>query len=227
MKGFERYWSRKGNKNMEVSLKALNSTMKAMNSLPLIYNTNGDWMRSGNTGGTYKDGYITDNIFDAIPDTGIIQRLSYNPGYIKHDWDSDSKNLDMWRFYEEKGNLNSIYDAIVEFEETVAHEIEHEILQAYGGTAYSWQHKGSSYYFPQDTKPVKGEETLKGKISHIDYMDTDGEYYPKTGEIDLMKYYHNLYDKQGRAISTSDLRRTVVSEKDVLSLLWLTKFKIT
>lgn len=46
-----------------------------------------------------------------------------------------------------------------EFEFTCAHEIGHEILQAYGGTVFSWQHKGSSYYLPQDTKPV-GKESL-------------------------------------------------------------------
>ncbi|WP_165764899.1 hypothetical protein [Flavobacterium davisii] len=57
-------------------------------------------------------------------------------------------------------------------------------------------------------------------------MNSVGEYYPKTGEIDLMKYYNNLYDKKGRIISSSDLRRTVASEKDVIGFLWLAKIKI-
>ncbi|MFL0108216.1 hypothetical protein V2629_15930, partial [Tenacibaculum maritimum] len=39
---------------------------------------------------------------------------------------------------------------------------------------------------------------------------------PKQGEIDLMKYYDKYYDKQ----------RTVASQKDVLSLLWLTKLEL-
>ncbi|WP_407322413.1 hypothetical protein R5O21_05875 [Tenacibaculum maritimum] len=39
---------------------------------------------------------------------------------------------------------------------------------------------------------------------------------PKQGEIDLMKYYDKYYDKQ----------RTVASQKDFLSLLWLTKLEL-
>ncbi|MFL0141878.1 hypothetical protein V2626_06080, partial [Tenacibaculum maritimum] len=39
---------------------------------------------------------------------------------------------------------------------------------------------------------------------------------PKQGKIDLMKYYDKYYDKQ----------RTVASQKDVLSLLWLTKLEL-
>ncbi|OWP83403.1 hypothetical protein BWK59_10725 [Flavobacterium davisii] len=73
LKGLEKYWSRNGSKktgnfvninseNYEVYVKAINSTSKAMNALPVVYNTNGDWMRSGNTGGSYWDGDIMDNV---------------------------------------------------------------------------------------------------------------------------------------------------------------------
>lgn len=103
---------------------------------------------------------------------------------------------------------------------TAAHELGHELLQAYGGTIYSWQHKGSSYYLPQGTKPTKGKETRWERMTHWDEMETDGEDYPVNGgEIDVMKYYN----KEPR-IKYFD--RTVASEKDVLGLVWLTKLKI-
>jgi len=35
-------------------------------------------------------------------------------------------------------------DEDLEFKFTSAHEKAHEIIQAFGGTAFSWQHKGSS-----------------------------------------------------------------------------------
>jgi hypothetical protein len=180
-------------------------------------------MRSGNPGGCYKDGNLDDDTLDLLPDLGVIQRLSYNTGYIKHDWKNDSHNG--WRYHAEN-DVNIAYDAISSFKETAAHELGHELLQAYSGTAFSWQHKGSSYYLPQDTKPVKGNETTWDRISHLDEMpETSGEYYPKTGEIDVMKYY-NTHDKAGYFIAGSDLKRTIATEKDVLSLIWLTKLKI-
>jgi len=233
--GLVKYWGRNkmrkygdgvniNSDRYEIFIDPNDSDEKAMNSLPLIYNTNGDWMRSGNSGGVYKDNNLDDNVLNIIPDTGIIQRLSYNTGYIKHAWKKDSH--DGWRYYTEKGDSSVPYDAITEFEETAAHELGHELLQAYGGTVYSWQHKGSSYYLPQDTKPIKSDETLWDKATHWDEMNTGGEYYPKgPREIDLMKYY-NSKDKNGKFVSASDLNRTVASEKDVLGLVWLTKLKI-
>ncbi|WP_157885951.1 hypothetical protein [Chryseobacterium glaciei] len=50
-------------------------------------------------------------------------------------------------------------------------------------------------------------------------MKTDGEDYPLSGEIDVMKYYN----KEPRI---KDRTRMVAAEKDVLGLLWLTKLKI-
>jgi hypothetical protein len=234
LSGLEHYWGRNKTRSVanhvkikysyEVFIHALDSNKKALNALPLVYMTNGDWMRSGNPGGSYSDNNLDDDALDALPDLGIIQRLSYNTGYIKHDWDNDKNNG--WRYYTDTDN-GGYYDAISEFKETAAHEIGHELLQAYGGTVYSWQHKGSSYYLPQDTKPIKGDETMWGKIKHLDEMtETSGEYYPKSpNEIDLMKYY-NSNDKNGNFIAGSDSNRLIASEKDVLGLIWLTKIKI-
>jgi hypothetical protein len=216
-RGLEHYWGRNKsrvignhvniNGNYEVYIQATDSTKNALNSLQLVYNTNGDWMRSGNPGGSYFDESLADNILDSFPDAGVIQRLSYNVGYIY-----EYHYLKTWEYQ----NYN---DEDKNFEETAAHELGHELLQAYGGTAFSWQHKGSSYYFPQDKKPLKGKETTWEYVTHRDKMtETSGENYPISGEVDLMKYYNNDTIK--------DKLRTIASEKDVLGLIWLTKIKI-
>lgn len=217
--GLRTYWSRSSNNGLalgkfvtidneqfQIDVIPQASTSNAMNSLPLIYNTNKSWMRSGNPGGSYADGNLDDNLMNAIPDTGIIQRLSYNVGYIY-----EYHYTKTWE-YQDSNNEDE------EFKETAAHELGHEILQAYSGTIYSWQHKGSSYYLPQDTKPTKGKESILEKITHWDEMDTDGENYPqsKSDEVDLMKYYNNEPRQK-------DKSRTVAAEKDVLGLIWLTK----
>jgi len=95
-----------------------------------------------------------------------------------------------------------------------------EMLQAFGGNVYSWQHKGSSYYMPQDKKPI-GKESFKEEYINMDYMEeTKGEKYPKNGEeIDLMKYYHGK--------KPADFyQRCVANEKDVIGLLWLAKLEL-
>ena len=209
--GLAYYWGRnsKRGKNVllsgtpyEVYVNAVDNSKNALNSLPLVYNTNGDWMRSGNPGSGYSDESLADNLLDAFPDAGVIQRLSYNVGYIYYS--------NGWGYsYEENERQN--------FQETAAHELGHELLQAYGGTAFSYQHKGSSYYFPQDTKPTKENEPILDY--HRDKMpETSGENYPTSGEVDLMKYYNNDRIK--------DKLRTFAAEKDVLGLIWLTKLKV-
>jgi len=225
--GLNYYWSRNSGrgKNVvldgmayEIYVKALNSGEKGktLNNIPLIFNTNGKSSRSGNTGGAYPDGNLDDEFMEALPN-GIVQRISYNTGYVKNDWESDS--LDGWRFYNDSDS-GGAFDAISKFKETAAHEIGHEILQAYGGTVYSWQHKGSSYYLPQNTKPMAGKESIIEKYVYIDYMNkSSGEEYPTKGEIDLMKYYNNTPNP-------IDQKRLIAIPKDVLSLVWLSKIKI-
>ncbi|MCO7185439.1 hypothetical protein NH341_08375 [Tenacibaculum sp. XPcli2-G] len=118
--------------------------------------------------------------------------LFYNVGYLFYDeWKSLSKNRSLYKnkgWYYENGDEE-------DFKMTSAHEVGHEILLKYGGHRYSKSHKGSSTILTQEDKNIP---------------------LPKKGEIDLMKYYDNYYDKT----------RTVASVKDVLGLLWLTKLKL-
>ena len=150
---------------------------------------------------------------------GAFARIFYNVGYLKYS--------DGWGY-------QSQLDADRDFEETSAHEIGHTILKSYGNTVYSWQHRGSSYFLPQDAKPTLDSdswEKIKEQYTHIDFYTinkmsyTFGEYYPSKGEIDLMKYYHTRNPK-GNIVAYPDKTRTVASEKDVLGLLWLTKMII-
>jgi hypothetical protein len=72
---------------------------------------------------------------------------------------------------------------------------------------------------PQDTKPIKENETVWDRIKRDKMPETSGENYPTQGEVDLMKYYNNEPNPK-------DMTRLVAAEKDVLSLIWLTKIKI-
>ena len=215
--GINTYWSRKSTKtkgtiidgeNWEVIVTAVNTddSSISLNDIPLIYNTNNSWSRSGNPGDShFGDGNMMDELAKLLPD-GIVQRISYNLGYIFEyfylkNWDYQTDNA------EEE-----------EFKVTAAHEIGHEILQAYGGNVYSWQHKGSSYYMPQNKKPI-GKESFKEESINLDYMEeTKGENYPPVGsEVDLMKYYHNEKDQKNRIVANA---------KDVQGLLWLAKLRL-
>ncbi|CAA0209226.1 conserved hypothetical protein [Tenacibaculum maritimum] len=82
------------------------------------------------------------------------------------------------------------------FRETSAHEIGHEVLLAYGGHIYSKKHKETSTILQSENAGLK---------------------YP-SGEIDLMKYFDEVY--------APDFRKVIASEKDVLSLIWLTKLEL-
>ncbi|WP_461532476.1 hypothetical protein [Sinomicrobium sp.] len=86
-----------------------------------------------------------------------------------------------------------------DFQHTSAHEIGHEILLAYGGHRYSKKHKGTSTLM-QSTIP--------------------NTPYPTSGEIDIMKYSDEAYYPR------HFFDRSVAAEKDVLSLIWLTKLEL-
>lgn len=91
------------------------------------------------------------------------------------------------------------------FMHTAAHEIGHEILQAFGGkNEYSYVHKNTSTLLTQE---VKKTSTL-----------------PSSGEIDLMKYYSDDYYIY-RATNNYYFRN-IADEKDVLGLLWCSKIEI-
>ena len=158
--------------------------------------------------------YNTNNEWGRSGNPGILAKVFYNVGYIEYS--------NIWG-YQDEASVD------VEFKETSAHEIGHEILRNYGGMIYSWQHKGSSYLLPQDKKPTKDNDKsviVIKNYTHIDnYPSSFGEYYPTTGEIDLMKYYHSL-SPENKIIAYPDSSRTVASEKDILGLLWLSKIEI-
>ncbi|WP_159290990.1 hypothetical protein [Tenacibaculum maritimum] len=84
--------------------------------------------------------------------------------------------------------------------DTSAHEIGHTILKAYGGTFYSYGRKGS-------VNTITQSESSNAKA------------YPLNGEMDMMPYYTDnppLFD----------YNRFIAHEKDILSLLWLTKLEL-
>jgi hypothetical protein len=163
----------------KVYLNAVNTQDHSMDDVSLIYNTNGSWMRSGNPGSA------TMNPISWIGNLVSREAICYNVGYIKYS--------DRWN-YETENNED------IGFKETSAHEVGHEILKSYGGTSYSYGHKGSVNVVTQ---------------SNSDFSTN----YPTSGEIDIMPYYNNY-------IPISERKRMAAAEKDVLSFLWLTKIKI-
>ncbi len=204
IEGLDYHWGRNKNhfvaKDVKISDESFEFYMNAINSKEKSMNP-------------IKLIYNTNNNWNRSGNPGVLAKLSYNVGYIKY-----SNN---W------GYQDDFYE-IIDFKETAAHEIGHPILVAYGNINYSWEHKGSSYLFPQDIKPTI--DNIKSKIieenlSHIYTIELSGEYYPKNGEIDLMKYY-NSKDPNGKKIAAPDTKRVIVAEKDVLGLIWLTKIKL-
>jgi hypothetical protein len=119
------------------------------------------------------------------------EAVCYNIGYIKYS--------NGWGYQTDNEEDN-------EFKDTSAHEIGHEILKSYGGTAYSYGHKGSVNVVTQNRKGNAPE-------------------FPLSGEIDLMPYFKNNILGNEHKQPNYFLRRAA-AEKDVLSLLWLSKIKL-
>lgn len=123
--------------------------------------------------------------------------------YVTNSKAGRSRNWELSRItlfnngYLEYGNgwfYEPLLDSELSFIETFAHEIGHEFLKDSGGHSYSKTHK---------------------KTSTILQSPIDGEKYPITGEIDLMKYTDEPY-------RPSDFySRVVASEVDVRSLIWI------
>lgn len=116
----------------------------------------------------------------------LSRELYYKVGYIQREDNN-------WVYINES-------EAIVDFQETAAHEIGHKLLEEYGDMWYSYKHKGTS--------------TL---VTQVPLENTP---YPIIGEIDLMKYSSDMY----RPSDYYD--RVILSEKDLKGLLWFTKMKI-
>ncbi|XKW98132.1 hypothetical protein R8G64_06480 [Tenacibaculum maritimum] len=201
LEGLSYHWGRNKNhfiaKNVdingelyEVFVNAINTTKKAMDDVDLIFNTNHKWMRSGNPG----------TVEDPISFVGNIvsrEAICYNVGYIKYS--------DGWGYREEE-SITSGFGENLEFMDTSAHEIGHTILKAYGGTFYSYGHKGSVNTITQNKK-------------------SNAPKFPLEGEIDIMPYHKE--NKLGKWYRQSNYyKRRVAHKKDVLSLIWLTKLNL-
>ena len=113
----------------------------------------------------------------------LSRKLFYKVGYVKGN---------IWKYIDEN-------KALLDFQETSAHEIGHKLLEDYGGKTYSYKHKGSSTW---------GQSPLKGTT------------YPATGEIDLMKYADEDF------LPKDFYERVVLSKEDVIGILWLSKINI-
>lgn len=93
-------------------------------------------------------------------------------------------------------------DAIKDFKETAAHEIGHQLLVQLEGKYHSYTHKGTSHPSIIMQDPVEGTR------------------YPVGGaEIDLMKYADESYPYDY-------LTRVILSQEDLLGLIWLTKLEL-
>ena len=217
--GVSKYWSRNGTRdngitidmdNFKVKTQAKNTSMKppySLDDISLIFNTNGKWGRSGNPGSTYGVVSGTTRAIDKV--VNMIQQITYNVGHTRMDSN--------W-YYDSRSNAD------IEFSETSAHELGHEIIQAFGGDIYSYQHKGSSY-LTQEIKPTTSPkrswyDCLPIRREYLQVKDlmkeVKGENAPTSGEQDLMKYYHG----------SKDFSRIVAAEDDVKGLIWLTGIKI-
>jgi hypothetical protein len=186
--GLGKYWSRDASNGLsvgtgdgyyKVTTKAISVADKAMDDIDLKYNTNRGWGRSSNPGTVTGILSLFGNF--------VPERVIYNVGWIQYG--------NTWQYRTET-------DEDPEFSMTAAHEVGHEILNAFGGDVYSYGHRGTS-------NPVTQNPWDLG----------DGaDMYTTTGEIDLMKYYHGY--------PPSDVYvRTVAHEVDVYSLIWLARVK--
>ncbi|OCA76696.1 hypothetical protein BBI01_22040 [Chryseobacterium artocarpi] len=131
----------------------------------------------------------------------LHRELYYKTGYTYYsDWKSYNKNTIV---YVTKGWFYSDpKESDLDFKETSAHEIGHQLLLTYGGRSYSYTHKSTSgpTWIQQDPLP--------------------GTKYPEnTEEIDLMKY-------ADEEIPVDYHDRVVLSKEDSLSIIWLSKIEI-
>ena len=168
LEGISYHWGRNRNhavaqnvkinsEKYEVFVNPINTQNKAMDDISLIYNTNNDWMRSGNPG-------TVTGIISAVGNIFSREAVCYNVGYIKHP--------NKWEYIEEKHED-------VDFKLTAAHEIGHEILKAFGDVYYSYGHKDTVNTVTQEIKDGTPEYPSTGEIDLMKYYQN---YYdiPRT-----------------------------------------------
>ena len=165
LEGISYHWGRNRNhavaKNVEINsekyevfVNPINTQNKAMDDVSLIYNTNNDWMRSGNPG-------TVTGIVSAVGNLFSREAVCYNVGYIYEYYYNNN-----WDYQQEK-------DEDVEFKFTTAHEIGHEILKAFGDVYYSYGHKDSVNTVTQEMKNNAPEYPSTGEIDIIPYYPSN------------------------------------------------------
>lgn len=178
LKGIEKYWSRHS-LNIGKNIKVNNKTYQVF--VEAIYDEKGMIAP--------KIIFFTNkknNNLNRSRNWSLSRELYYKVGYIQREDNN-------WKYINES-------EAIVEFQETAAHEIGHKLLEEYGDMWYSYKHKGTS--------------TL---VTQVPLENTP---FPIIGEIDLMKYSSDMY------YPSDYYDRVILSEKDLKGLLWFTKMKI-
>lgn len=178
LKGIEKYWSRHS-LNIGKNIKVNNETYQVF--VEAIYDEKGMIAP--------KIIFFTNkknNNLNRSRNWSLSRELYYKVGYIQREDNN-------WKYINES-------EAIVEFQETAAHEIGHKLLEEYGDMWYSYKHKGTS--------------TL---VTQVPLENTP---FPIIGEIDLMKYSSDMY------YPSDYYDRVILSEKDLKGLLWFTKMKI-
>ncbi len=169
LKGLNYHWGRnrdhviaknvdiKGEK-YEIFVNTVNTTNNAMDDINLIFNTNGDWLRSMNPGSV--DGIAS--FFGQV----MPERIVYNYGYM-----NGSKS-----WYWLGDNVSDVND---DFAYTSAHEIGHEILKKFSGKSFhSYKHKGSSTL--SETLPTNEggvDYPNSGEIDLMKYYNNDPYWY--------------------------------------------------
>lgn len=177
LEGIQYYWSRNSahitgknivinGVNYELFLTAKESSEKSMPPMELIFSTNWRPARSANW--------------------ELYRKTFYNVGYMLFNSNVRGSSWAYW----------DIAKADKEFKLTLAHEMGHELLLAYGGQKFS-----------------KGHKCTSGIIFQT---PNTGTTYPRTGEIDLMKYAAENENQ----ISLFH-ERSVASEEDVIGLLYI------
>ena len=167
LEGISYHWGRNRNhavaqnvkinsEKYEVFVNPINTQNKAMDDVSLIYNTNNDWMRSGNPG-------TVTGIISAVGNIFSREAVCYNVGYIK--------GPNKWEYRDEQ------YEDVI-FKFTTAHEIGHDILKAFGDVYYSYGHKGSVNTVTQEIKNNAPEYPSTGEIDII-------PYYPSSPPVSI------------------------------------------
>ncbi|MCP5002384.1 MAG: hypothetical protein GY941_00295 [Planctomycetes bacterium] len=101
-------------------------------------------------------------------------------------------------FIYNKGRLGNLGKADADFKLVAAHEFGHSVLMYAGGFPLSWGHKGSTNPLTQSVKST-----------------TPG--YPKSGPIDLMKYYD---PNKASIFFSRRISDSIAMEVDVKRLIW-------